>query len=36
MSPKSTSMVLPIEIKYEKPIFSSIAQSNTAVQSAPD
>ena len=35
-SPKSTSSMLPVETKWEKPIFSSTAQSRTDVHRAPD
>ena len=35
-SPKSTSRLLPIETKAEKPIFPSMAQSSTDVHRAPD
>ena len=35
-SPKSTSSMLPIETKWEKPMPCSSAQSSTEVHSAPD
>ena len=35
-SPNSTSIMLPVETKCEKPSFSSAAQSRTEVHRAPD